>query len=379
MFKPFSFIVSSDIHLGVSTWGGINPVTGLNRMTEKINNEFNKTCQKVVDLRAKYWVITGDVFHSRTPSNAVRAVFTRGIKTVLDAGIEIIICLGNHDILTSLGTDDSLAEIRGLKLPGLIISDQSDVIPKTDVIFLSLPWEKSSQEIITKANEMKSVARLHLGSVPVFMLGHFSVEGAVPGTERDFEISEDFPVPLEAIIGPEITYTFLGHIHKRQELGKKAMYTGSMDRISMAERGELKGSTLVTVNSATDIKLEFLEGTPQTFVQYEIDLKDGGIDQQKINWEDSAGAVVKLKITATQDQMKLFDHVLVNEKLAGALFVMPIDWSIRRQNEDRRLNAVQLEEGKDYLESYLESQVYMPEIKARVIAAAKTLIKQGAE
>lgn len=372
MFQPFDMVWTTDLHLGCQLWGKLNPETGLNQMVEKFTDEFYKTCQKVIDLNPKYWLITGDFFHSRNPSNGIREVFTNGISMVLKTGVHIILLPGNHDTPTTLGAKDSLADIRKLQIHGLTIVEESCTILEKSANFICLPWQKNSQQIIEDARKARG---LNSGEKekPVFVLGHFSVEGAVPGSEKDFELMDDFPLPLKEISGVDIAFTFLGHIHKQQMVGPKIMYQGSMDRVSMAERNEPKGSALVHVLSRSNVKIEQLPGTPQKYIQYDIDLKDGSIDQSGISFKDSANAVVKLKITATQDQMKLFNHSFINEELKDSLFVLPIDWNIRRQNEDRRENDVKLEEGKDYLETWLENQIYTPEIKEKVLIAAKKI------
>ena len=72
--------IAADLHLGVSGFGKMNPLTGLNQQVEVFLNDFNKLCDSVIAAKVDSFVILGDIFHTRTPSNVVRESFAASIK-----------------------------------------------------------------------------------------------------------------------------------------------------------------------------------------------------------------------------------------------------------------------------------------------------------
>lgn len=379
-------IVSADLHLGVSLWGGINPETGMNRMTEKFINELNRTATKVIEGGNDVWIIVGDVFHTRTPSNSVREAFARTLSRVLSNGIRVIIVLGNHDIQTTLGAKDSLAEIRALNMPGLAIIDSPVILPmkfhgdSETVVFVGLPWRKSGKDIEDYMASLDNLKEVVPGSLATIVLGHFTVEGAVTGAEKYFELQDSEAVSLSAITGKNIDFTFLGHIHKAQRLGEKAAYVGSMDRVDMSERNEPKGYLSFQVNGPGQVAVEYVEGTPQKYYQYDIDLIEHDMRNEVGLYENVKDAVVKVKVRCTQDQKKTFDHVALSERLKGAAFVMPTVFEVEKSDAPRKGEGLHRDvRWQDALKTWLEKQNYQPEMKEAALVKSAELFRDSEE
>jgi len=373
MVKGF---VSADLHLGVSMWGGINPETGLNRMVEKFIDELDKTATKVIEGQYNVWIIVGDIFHTRTPSNAVREEFARIISRVLSHGIEVIIVLGNHDIQTTLGARDSLAEIRALHLERLHIVDMPSTISVAGCTFVCLPWRKKASEVLAYSGGLKNVLPK---AEATFVLGHFSVEGAVTGAEKYFELQDSEAVPLSAVTGPGIDFTFLGHIHKAQMLGDKAAYIGSMDRVDFSERNEPKGGMSFEVGPQ-GVKVEYVLGTPQKYFQYERDLIQPSNENEVDFFENARDAVVKVRVRCTQDQKKMFDHAALAENLKGARFVMPLVFDVEKADALRKNEGLDRDvRWQDALKIWLDKQVIEPEMKQAVIVRSAELFAVSEE
>jgi exonuclease SbcD len=82
---------------------------------------------------------------------------------------------------------------------------------------------------------------------PRILTGHFSVQGALTGSERQVMVGRDVAIGLAELADPTWDYVALGHIHKHQNLtthlqgAPPVVYSGSMERIDFGEEGDEKG------------------------------------------------------------------------------------------------------------------------------------------
>lgn len=370
-------LVSGDLHLGVSLWGGINPETGMNRMVEKFIDELDKTATKVIEEKYDVWVINGDIFHTRTPSNAVREAFARILYKVLSNGTRVVIVLGNHDIQTTLGAKDSLADIRAMNPDGLYVIDSPTVLPlyfrDTKIVFLCLPWMKDGADVALHAKSLRYAIAEDKSASAVFLLGHFSVEGAVVGAERLFELTDDKAVPFDVLVGDDIDFTFLSHIHKAQKLGEKAAYVGSMERVDFSERNEPKGHMTFSVIGPHQVVVNYVEGTPQKYVQHEIDMvgNSAGV------YEPTHDAIYKVKVYCTDEQKKIFDTKMIEPFVKTAKWFMPIVFEVAKTKESHRAKGIARDvRWQDALLTWLERQNVSPEMQEKVVRKSRELFEE---
>lgn len=366
--------LTSDLHLGITTWGKINPLTGVNTMVEKFVKELELTLDRAIKLKIKIWIIAGDVTHTRTPSNYVRHAFVKVIERARQNGIFVYVMLGNHDQLVSLGTKNNLSELAEIKLDNLRVVEQSDFVEKFGLQIAFLPWQAKTEDIIRDAKE---IIRELDESKPAILIGHFTVAGAEVGTEKLFELYGDTTVPIEEIKSPKIQFTFLGHIHKRQMLKKlgRVMYIGSMERVDFSDGGEEKGSTLFTINTETkEFDIEFIEGTPQKFVQFELDLKKTKLET--VDFSPADGAIVKLKLKCTQEQKKKIDYEMLQVKLAKAVHVVEtfdIQKDGERKEDKRFVKDLPVTEA---LKLWLEKQDITEEMREKVLKEGQKILQE---
>jgi exonuclease SbcD len=350
-------------------------------MVEKFIDELRRTCEEIIVQDKSVWVITGDIFHTRTPSNAARKAFAAIISKAMSHGVIVVILLGNHDIQTTLGGEDSLAELAELPVKNLHIIQNPCIlsleIKNKKIQFLCQPWRKSAAEVVESSEALKK--QLDPNAFGRFYLGHFTVEGAVVGAEKLFELQSGESVPTSAISDPLIDYAFIGHIHKAQVLGPRAAYIGSMDRVDFSERNEPKGRMDFTISPERGLSVIHVEGTPQKYVQYDIDLTVPG-SLEKAFMVPCDGAVVKVRVKCTDEQKKTFDHLDLMDRLKAAKFVMPVAFEIQKADDVHRNNGIGHEvHWSDALKTWLDRQPVSPELKVAVIAASKELFQEASE
>src|SRR5690606_41822083 len=76
--------------------------------------------------------------------------------------------------------------------------------------------------------------------MPRILTAHFTVSGAVIGSERSIMLGRDVAVGLSSVADPRWDYVALGHIHKHQVLTQgrvdtpPVVYSGSIEQIGRA-------------------------------------------------------------------------------------------------------------------------------------------------
>jgi exonuclease SbcD len=363
--------LSADLHLGISSWGKINPKTGLNTMVEKFLAELEATADRLIAAKADIWIIAGDIFHTPNPTNVVRQGFTRVLQRVISQGIDVLIVTGNsHDRPVSFGTQHSLAELEAMEIPGLTIVSESRIMDYDGFRILCLPWQRDPNDIMRDAQDL--LEQLPPGKA--ILVGHFTVSGAMTGSEKAFELYGDGTVPIEAIMDPRIEFAFLGHIHKHQSLFNKVFYIGSMERVDFGERFEEKGSMVFDWTPEQGVtNLKVIQGTPQKYVQLEC--RDGKWDA---DWKGSFtnDAVVKIKIICSDEERRSFDFETLYRGLSHAKYVLPPVFEtpeeVKREVDQRMSTDLTFEQA---LKLWLEKQTDIQEkTKVKILQAGKELL-----
>jgi exonuclease SbcD len=380
-------VFTSDIHLGLNNFGKINPNTGVHSTVEKFVSELNRTLDVLIEGKVDVWILPGDITHVRTPNNFVRQAFTSIIEKARQARIDVYCMLGNHDQLISHGSKNNMTELAVLDIEGFKVIEKSQTVivrgkyvdtenggksyKGLQVVFL--PWQKDSKDII------KDARRLIEGideNYPAIIVGHFTVSGAATGTEKLFELYGEDTVPLKEVMSPKVQATFLGHIHKRQIFEKgKVRYIGSMDRIDFSERDESKGSTCLEINLKTkEYVITFLEGNPRVFKQFDFD------DVEVLNetvYKDIKGAIVKIKISCTQEEKKKVDLDKLYVRLKSASYVT-VQWDLEKSDSKKTNKEITQELSiGEALELWLQDQQQLEsELKKLVKKEALKLLEE---
>ncbi|MDE5897250.1 MAG: hypothetical protein K2H43_05495, partial [Clostridia bacterium] len=83
------------------------------------------------------------------------------------------------------------------------------------------------------------------GSVPYILLAHIFVAGGVSGeSERNIELGGARAVPSSVL--PDYGYVALGHLHKKQRIGEKGRYSGSLLQYAFDEANTEKSVVLLS-------------------------------------------------------------------------------------------------------------------------------------
>lgn len=300
---------TSDLHIG-------KKLMGRERYTEYrgIFSELAGVCEREgVDLA----LIAGDVFDTYTPSSEAEEIFYRGVK-LLSEYCAVLIISGNHDDYVRLAAASAFAEeqnvyIIGNNLAPVNCAKRGKIYPAKSgngwVIFEgngsvyinALPYPNEARFKEGRSDETfeeKMTRWISVGEegksekIPSVFLSHIFVAGGkVSDSEREIDLGGARVVPLSFL--PDCDYCALGHLHKRQRIGKNAYYSGAPMQFSFDESGTEKS---VNVFDLTVNGVENFHQVELTSARKLIRLQANGVEQGLTLLENNKEYYVELTL-----------------------------------------------------------------------------------
>ncbi len=264
----------ADLHLGVESYGHINPETGVSSRLDDFLNAFDQVVDYALDNRVDLVRFCGDAYKNREPSQTQQREFARRINKLSTGSISVFLLIGNHDLPNAIGKATTTEIFHTLEIRNVYVSNRPDIYrietKSGTVQIASLPWLRRSallskeetknlnfEQINQKLQQvLTNIVAAHSAkldpTLPSILAAHVWVSGARIGSERLMTIGQD-PVLLPGnVANPAFDYVALGHIHKHQVLSENppAVYSGSLERIDFGEEEDEKG--FYTVDIETD-------------------------------------------------------------------------------------------------------------------------------
>ncbi len=252
---------TSDWHIG-------KRLMGRERLEEQaqVLDEIIEVCESE---NVELILIAGDIFDTYTPSAEAEDLFFTKIKRMVGENRAALIISGNHDDGTRLSAVTPLSEEQGIYIVGnsrrALPVENGNVVRKVrpirsgkgyavfenehkENIFIStLPYPnearfKEERSELSYVEQMKKwIEEGELGNTEklpsVFMAHIFVVGGIVSDGEREIDLGGARAVPTEAL--PQSDYIALGHLHKKQRMGREnCYYSGSPLQYSFDETAD---------------------------------------------------------------------------------------------------------------------------------------------
>ncbi len=396
----------SDLHLGVETYGRINPETGVSTRLDDFLAALDKVVDYALDNSVDLVVFCGDAYKSREPGQTQQREFARRINRLSSNGVPIFLLVGNHDMPNAIGKATATEIFHTLEIRNVYVSNRPEICrieTKSGIVQVaSLPWLRRSallsreetknlsleqvnerlQEVLT--NTIASHASKLDPSLPAILAAHVSVANATVGSERLMAIgSEHFLLP-GIVANPAFDYIALGHIHKHQVLNENppVVYAGSLERVDFGEEGDEKG--FYTVDIETDgqtgrrqVSYQFHPVVGRRFQTISVNIGAEDTDPTSTvlraihpDGEDKVSdAVVRLQISLPAEAEGQLRDSEIREALKGAYYYT-VARDVKRETH-LRLGEKSAEEIApiEALKTYLEAS-YPPE-------RAKILLEYG--
>jgi exonuclease SbcD len=355
-------------------------------------------------------IFAGDAYKTRDPNPTFQREFARRMKRLADAGIPVVMLVGNHDLPAVAQRATSISIFSTLDVPNTTVGDREKLWQITcrrgqPLQVATVPYPLKSGLLADEESRGKSIAEVDAlmqqalaenirglaveasqqPDVPAVLTGHFSVQEASQGSERNIMIGRDVAVARSVLVDPAWDYVALGHIHKHQSLNGAAhppvIYSGSIERIDFGEEREPKGWVVATIQRG-QADWQFVthyKRPARPFVTIAVDVRGEEGDPTPavlaaIAQRDLTDAVVRVSLRLRAEQETLLQEREVLRALhAAAYFVAGVGKEVERA-ERQRLGAVSVESLAP-----LELLARYFEVKSTPAARAERLLQMAEE
>jgi exonuclease SbcD len=400
----------ADLHLGVETYGHLDPATGLSSRLLDFLNALDQVVDYALENKVDLLLFCGDAYRSREPTQTQQREFAKRINRLSTGGIPIFLLVGNHDLPNAIGRATTTEIFDTLAVKNVYVSNRPEVyriLTSSGIIqIVSLPWlrrsalltreetknltfdqinqrleQALSSVIIAKAKELDP-------KLPAILAAHVWVSGAKVGSERSMVIGQEHALLLSNVAHLAFDYIALGHIHKHQVLSNNppVVYPGSLERLDFGEEGDDKGFYLVEIDPNREtgkrlISFDFHQVSGRRFLTININIEPAdepttmvlkAIAEQRDEVKD---AIVRLSISLPAElEGQLRDNDIRNALKEAHYFTIAKD--IRREPR-LRLGRWTAEEitPLDALKAYLESKKVAPERARLLLEYGERLIR----
>jgi len=293
----------ADLHLGVETYGSVDPATGLSTRLLDVLKALDEVVEYAVDNDVDLVLFCGDAYKNRDPSQTHQREFAKRLRRLSESGIPIFLLVGNHDLPNAVGRATAVEIFDTLAVSQIYVGNRPDIyrIPTRhgDVQVVALPWlrrsallsrEEAKNLSIDQANDQlqEMMTRRLLDviadldpNLPTLLAAHVSLSTAKPGSERSMVVGRDPVLLLSNVAQPLFDYVALGHVHRQQVLLQTppVVYAGSLERFDFGDEGQDKGFYVIDIQLRGKEKRvihEFHKVNARRFTTLEIhmDMKD---------------------------------------------------------------------------------------------------------
>lgn len=256
-------IHTSDWHLGIS----LHNASLIEEQKNFVDFLVNTVKEKSIDAV----MIAGDIFdHSVSSAEAISLYNNAVTRLCNEIGIPVIISAGNHDGAARLASCNELLKKSGLYIFGKL-SKEISLVELDNINIYVLPYFNADEVKALfpdiKINSYTDAMNCILDSLKLdlkpdkknILMSHCFVSGSVLSeSDRSAIVGGTSVVPAEVFDG--FDYVALGHLHKAQNRGFNARYSGSPLKYSFSEAEHKKSITILNIED--EISVEELYVTP---------------------------------------------------------------------------------------------------------------------
>ncbi len=410
--ETIKLLHTADIHIGMENYGRIDPATGINARVMDFLRRLSDIGDYAIEQGVDVFIFAGDAYKTRDPNPTYQREFARRIKRIADAGIPVILLVGNHDLPAVARRATSIEIFGVLDVPNVYVANREEVwqivcrrgqplqvatVPyplRTALLSREQAQGKSLGELdaLLQAAMIANIQGLaaqvrQRPDIPAILVGHFSVDGASHGSEKNIMIGRDAALPRSVLADPTFRYVALGHIHKHQSLNgdlqPPVVYSGSIERIDFGEEHEPKGFVVAEIGDGPTT-WQFVRGhrrQARPFVTIRADVRDAADPTAAVvaairSHSDLSESVVKVVVALRQEQEPLLVEREIFRALEGAYFVAALQKEVERADRTR-LGAVSVEAltPVELLERYLQTKEVPAERAKLLLEHAAALIR----
>lgn len=356
-------------------------------------------------------VVSGDVFHTATPSAATQKMFTDGLLKIHNSvpAMLIVVTSGNHDSSSKLEMNHSLWDVVNVKIIGTFESNNNqfnidkhivEVVDKNKQLIgyvVAIPHSYPNNFPILREDTIRETRQAHFfqtllhevktrnsRNLPVVLMAHLSVSGCditghsetVGGIEYT-DISE---------FGAGYDYMALGHIHCPQNIKNNefvARYCGSPLAVSFDENYphsvsivDIQPGEKPIINNRIIVNPIPLLTIPKEPVEL-----DEALSQLEKNIKADEPAYIRLNLLVKDylapDAKEQASDVLKNKKAKLCTFKLSYDYQVDKDDNKPQLSLQEMQEISplDIARRFYQ-QKYGKEIEENLLTCLETAIQQ---
>jgi exonuclease SbcD len=402
----------ADLHLGVESYGRIDPTSGLSSRFLDFLSSFDKLVDYALKIKVDLVLFCGDAYKSRDPSQTQQREFAKRIKRLSEGGISVFLLIGNHDLPNAIGRATTTEIFNTLAVKNVYVANRPDihkVQTQGGVIqIVSLPWLRRSillakddiknldfDELNNKMQQkltgiIKKMAKKLNPNLPSILAAHVWVSGVRIGSENSMTIGQEHVLLPGSISNPAFEYIALGHIHRHQILSDEPplVYAGSLDRLDFGDENDEKGFYFLEIKAdkkigKRQVSYQFHPINSRRFLTIRVNIEPHDSEPtatiiKGISQYDVADTITRLQISLSQES----DGQIINSDIRNALkdaYYYTITKDIKRQSR-LRLDQHNTEDITPLaaLKAYLEDKKFAKRYSRLLLKYGKELIKEKA-
>ncbi len=400
----------ADLHLGMDSYGAADPDTGLSARAADFLARLEDVRAYAAHFEADLVIFAGDAFKTRAPNPTYQREFARAVRE-LAALCPVVLLVGSHDLPPGPGKAASIELFHTLDVPNTLVGFDYSLhrveTRRGPVLVGTAPYPlpgrllperrargatvEALDDLLREALETRLrglAAQAGDDPAPRVLAGHFSVRGALPGSEAAIMLGRDAPVALEAVADPAWDYVALGHHHRHQALpvpegAPPAVYSGSLERVEFDEEGQAKGFCAVELparHGDGPARWEFVPVAARPFLTVRADARQTRKPTEAVLEAaaglDVSGAVVRVLVELSEGNAHLLRDADVRRALldAGADHVTALHKSVEHPIQTRLGDSPERLDPEALLTRYLEGKSVPPDKLAVLLEAARDIL-----
>lgn len=404
----------ADTHVGMENYGKTDPRTGLSSRVVDFLHRIDEMIDHAKVNDVDLVIFAGDAFKTRSPNPTYQREFAHRIRDLAELA-PVVLLVGNHDLPLTQLKASSVEIYQVLDVPNVRVASDYEVwvqeTKRGHVVIGTAPYPLRSRilentkttgmtiaetddilrdnlvDILEEmADEADTLSQEFDGDIPRLLTGHFTVGGAVVGSERTIMLGRDVSVPKVTLADSRWDYVALGHIHKHQNLtadradAPPIVYSGSMERIDFGEEGDPKGFCWVNL-ARHDTEWEFVKVKARPFVTLKIDLREEEyptrITVQTIEKHNLKNAVVRVLLQLSPESEAKFREDYVHEALkrAQVFYIATIRKEVEQASRMRLGGSPEGLTHIELLDRYLASREIPQERRNELLEVAEDLFE----
>jgi DNA repair protein SbcD/Mre11 len=396
MADPIRVLHFADVHIGMENYGRTDANTGLSSRVVDFLHRMDDMVAYAREHDVDLVIFAGDAFKTRSPNPTYQREFAWRLQDLAECA-PVVLLVGNHDLAPNALRASSVEIYDTLRVANVWVAQDYEVrtvrTQRGDVVVGAAPYPIRSRMMQNEAlqgsttireidaqleayltglleglaTEADETAAQISPETPRLLTGHFTVRGAVWGSERSVMLGRDVQVSQNLLADPRWDYVALGHIHKHQNLTQDrenvppVVYSGSLERIDFGEQSDVKGFCWVELaRNATRWHFEQVQARPMVTIK--VDCREERYPLQTVTQavkrHKLSGAIVRLHITLDLDADARLSDAGIRDVLrqADVFYIAAIRREVERPERTRLGESPEGLTNQELLERYLRSR-----------------------